>query len=735
MSDSGQVVSRASVSTTEADREPALATIPESESDSDNDPPPGVRQFACAWGKAIAGQLYPSLSRAELDAFLLGQAAALVRAAGTEPVDTARARAVGTAMVRADLLGVEVLTCTVETVGRLLAGAAGVDPCRVPVVQGALVTGYMAAHSERVLAEQETVRQAEVEARLAVESALRSSESLFRAVFANAGVGIGLSDMSGRIVDGNQAFASMLGYTVPEFCRLSVANLLYPDDVAGMVERRRQLVSGEHDYLQMEKRYLHRDGTVVWVHLTVSLIRGEAGEPLYTVSMVEDISASREMQDRLRHQATHDTLTQLPNRATFQERLVAALARPVQRVGLCYLDLDGFKMVNDRLGHDIGDALLVQVAARLHQCMTDPRCLVARMGGDEFVVLVEDPHAGEMAELADAILAELQTPFTVGGHELPISCSIGVVEREPGGITPAELLKAADVTMYWAKSDGRGRWAMFDKERHARDMTRYTLSATLLPGVRRGEFILEYQPLIRLADGGLRGVEALVRWQHPTLGRLGPDHFIELAEETGSIVQLGRRVLEQACAQASDWNTAHPGANVVMSVNLAVRQAHEPGIVADIASILADSGLRPELLQVEVTESALLGPAGQPLDALHRLRDLGVRIAVDDFGTGYSNLAYLRHLPLHDLKLAGSLIDGLRAPNGPPTADEAIVTALISLAHRLGVTVTAEGVETPEQATRLLAMDCDTAQGWHFGRPAAPAHIEALLARPLAATS
>ena len=731
MSDKGQFANEASVSATGAGMEPLLKLGVEYESDS-RLVVHGAAHLAQAWSAAIAGQLYPSMSRAELAEFLHRQAIVLVAAVQAQPVDAAAVRAVGAAMVAADLLGTDVLTCTIEVVGERLGCAAGVPAGWLPVVQGALVAGYMGAHTDRLLAEQETVRQAEVQARLQAESALRSSESLFRAVFANAGMGISLGDMQGALVDANQAFARMLGYEVPEFCTLKVADLVYPDDMAAMAERYAVIIRGETDYIQMEKRLRHRDGTVVWTNMTVSVIRDSAGAAVYTVAMVEDITTRRELQDRLRHQATHDALTQLPNRATFLDRLTAVLDRPADRVGLCYLDLDGFKVVNDRLGHDIGDALLVQVAARLHQCMTDPRCLVARMGGDEFVVLVEDPHPGELAELADAVLAELQAPFTVGGHELAITCSIGVVEREPGGVTPAELLKAADVTMYWAKSDGRGRWAMFDEERHARDMTRYTLSATLLPGVLRGEFILEYQPLIRLSDGRLRGVEALVRWQHPTLGRLGPDHFIQLAEETGTIVQLGRRVLEEACAQASNWNAAHPGANVVMSVNLAVRQAHEPGIVADVARILADSGLRPELLQVEVTESALLGPAGQPLDALHKLRDLGVRIAVDDFGTGYSNLAYLSHLPLHDLKMAGSLIDGLRAPNGVSSPDEAIVTALISLAHRLGVTVTAEGVETREQATRLLAMDCDTAQGWHFGRPATPEHIETLLARPLA---
>jgi diguanylate cyclase (GGDEF)-like protein/PAS domain S-box-containing protein len=692
-----------------------------------------VAGFVGAWTAALAEQIYLPMSRDELGRFLGRLAGRLADAAGSEPVDAGAARRVGAILVEADLVGADVLASTIRALGSHPFPADGQTARggRLPVVQAAVAAGYVARLWERILDQQESVRQAEVVARRQVESALRSSEARFRAVFANAGIGIGLADMAGRIVDANQAFAGMLGYTVGEFCRLQVSDFVYPDDAAGMWDIYQEIIGGRRDYARLEKRYRHRDGGIVWTNLTVSLIRDAYGAPLYTVAMVEDISNRRELQERLRQQALHDPLTQLPNRALFQDRLAAALARPAGRVGVCYLDLDGFKMVNDRLGHDVGDELLVAVAGRLDGCVSARGRLVARMGGDEFVVLVEDPEPGELPAIAEAILAALQAPFAVAGHELSVSASIGLVDCEPGSMTAAELLKAADVTLYWAKSDGRGRWATFDPERNRRDMTRYTLSATLLPGLDREEFLLEYQPLVRLADGALRGVEALVRWSHPTFGRLTPEQFIELAEETGGIVPLGRRVLEQACGQAAAWNNGNPRTgDLLVSVNLAVRQAHHPGIVADITRILHDTGLRADLLQLELTESALLGPAGRPTQALRELRDLGVRIAVDDFGTGYSNLAYLRRLPLHELKLAGSLIDGLRAPGGPPTADEPIVASLLTLAHTLGLTVTAEGVETRDQADRLRALGCDTAQGWYFARPAPPDQITNLLTRP-----
>jgi diguanylate cyclase (GGDEF)-like protein/PAS domain S-box-containing protein len=688
---------------------------------------PDVGALVETWSAGLAEQIFLPMSRDELRVFLSGQAERLLVASAADPPDAATARAIGATLVNSDLVGADLLAATVRALSaHLPAGCA--DAEQAPVVLGAVTAGYVEALWNRILDQQESVRQAEVVARREMASALRSSEARFRAVFENAAIGILVSDMTGRIVEANPAMAGMLGYTVDELCRLRLADLIDAADAATMRETMVEMVHGRVDHVQMEKRHLHRDGSDVWTNLTVSVIRDADRTPMYTVAMVEDITGRRELQDRLRHQAMHDPLTQLPNRALFQERLAATLARPAGTVGVCYLDLDGFKMVNDRLGHDIGDSLLVAVGQRLAARVTGLRHLVARMGGDEFVVLVEDPLADELAQLAEDVLAALQAPFLVSGHELSISASIGLVECELGRMTPAELLKAADVTLYWAKSDGRGRWARFDPERNSRDMTRYTLSTTLLSGLLREEFVVDYQPLVRLADGRLHGVEALVRWRHPTLGRLAPDRFIDLAEETGSIVQLGHRVLECACAQAAAWNAEFPTADVLVSVNLTVRQAQEPTIVRDIVKVLEQTGLRPELLQLELTESALLGPGGQPIQALTELREAGIRLAVDDFGTGYSNLAYLRQLPLTELKLAGTLIDGLRTGDSAP--DDPIVAMLVGLAHRLGLTVTAEAVETAEQADRLRAMGCDHAQGWHFARPAAPEAITEMLTAP-----
>ncbi|MFD2763266.1 putative bifunctional diguanylate cyclase/phosphodiesterase [Micromonospora eburnea] len=448
-------------------------------------------------------------------------------------------------------------------------------------------------------------------------------------------------------------------------------------------------------------------------------------ESILRAAMVARAQAERALRDseaRFRHQATHDPLTDLPNRTLFTERLTAALDDPgrgADRIGVCFLDLDRFKVVNDTLGHQVGDSLLVSVAQRLRRALGEH--LVARLGGDEFVILVERTGCTEDAvKVAEAALAAVSEPALVEGHELTVSASIGIVERPVAGTTPVELMRAADSTLHWAKAAGGARWSIFDADRNRRELARYALSAAIPAALDRGEFYLDYQPLTSLRDGRVLGMEALVRWRHPELGVLRPDSFIGLAEETGLIVRLGGWVLAEACREARTWAGDDPP---FVSVNLAVRQLHRPGLVQEVQGVLGRTGLPPERLQLEVTESTMMSTVAEPVRALRVLKELGCRIAIDDFGTGYCNLAYLRDLPVTELKVAGEFVAGLRAPAADPGSrtDERILASLVSLAHALDLTVTAEGVETAEQADRLRAIGCDAGQGWHFGRPA-PAH-------------
>ncbi|MDJ0379674.1 EAL domain-containing protein [Streptomyces sp. G-G2] len=565
----------------------------------------------------------------------------------------------------------------------------------------------------------------------------------YRAAFNAAHLAMAVVDRDGFVVAANSALAGLLGTEAHDLDGRSAADLVDLAAEARTWQAYREVLRGRQARLRCTRRLKHPDGHSLWTEVTLGPVPG-SGDVLLSVA---DISDRRDLQARLRHLQMHDPVTRLPNRALFFERLSAALESPsyerggTGRIGLCYLDLDGFKAVNDTLGHRVGDRLLTAVAARLAQCADQSGYgrtgghLVARLGGDEFALLVEDSTGTEqLADLARSALAAVQEPFDLAGQRLSVSASIGVVERVAAGTSATALMQAADTTLYWAKEDGKARWTLFDPERNAHRMTRQALSSTLRPAVERDEFVLEYQPLVDLESGVVRGVEALVRWNHPQFGTLTPNRFIGIAEEDGSIVQLGQWVLRTACRQARRWQIEHPSdAPVFVSVNVAVRQVWDSDLVGDVAEILAETGLAPQLLQLELTESAVMGSAGRPLQALQALSDMGVRIAIDDFGTGYSNLAYLSRLPVSVLKLDGSFVRGFRYEEGshPNPADETIVEALVQLAHRLGLTVTAECVETAGQAARLRRVGCDTGQGWLYSRAVAPERIaEMIIARP-----
>ncbi|MGW2427581.1 putative bifunctional diguanylate cyclase/phosphodiesterase [Streptomyces sp. NPDC001640] len=561
------------------------------------------------------------------------------------------------------------------------------------------------------------------------------------AAFTAAPLAMALVDREGLVVTANETMGSLLATGTGALAGKAAADLVDLSSDARTWHAYREVLRGRQARLRCTRRLKHPDGHSLWVQVTVTPLPETEKAVLLSVA---DIGAHRELQAQLRHLQMHDPVTRLPNRTLFFERLSAALEvesyeeSGTGRVGLCYLDLDGFKAINDTLGHRVGDRLLAAVAERLTACADEAGYaraatpLVARLGGDEFALLVEDSTGtDQLAELAESVLKALQAPFDLAGQRLSVSASIGVVERHAAGTTATGLMQAADTTLYWAKADGKGRWTLFDPERNAHRMTRQALSSGLRPAIERGEFALEYQPLVGMEDGRVRGVEALVRWHHPQFGTLTPNRFIGLAEEDGSIVQLGRWALKSACRQARRWQLERPDEPpIFVSVNVAVRQVWDSDLVADVAGTLAETGLAPHLLQLELTESAVMGSAGRPLQALQALSDMGVRIAIDDFGTGYSNLAYLSRLPVSVLKLDGSFVRGFQYEGTgvhPNPADEVIVEAMIQLAHRLGLTVTAECVETSAQASRLRRIGCDTGQGWLYSRPVPPDRISELV--------
>ncbi|MFF3457094.1 putative bifunctional diguanylate cyclase/phosphodiesterase [Streptomyces sp. NPDC002730] len=696
-----------------------------------------LRRFATIWSRAIFPVTATSMTRPELEKHLLPLARRLRESLHARPFDPQAAQRVGAALVEAHCTDPEALSRTLGVVDAYLVLYCGAgDPeqpaeesrARCARLQHAVAAGFAQGLRERTLAEQEAIARSSLVARSDAVQALHATEARFRAVFEGAAIGIGIADLDGNVLEVNETLLRMFGGLEHHVRGRKVTDWAHPEDRPHVWELYRELVSGERDDYRVEKPFFRNDGTVLWTNLTVSLLRDPDGRPEYQLALMEDTTERRLLNLRLRYEATHDALTGLPNRTLFFERLEKALsAGDGARFGLCYLDLDGFKAINDSLGHAAGDRLLVEVADRLQSCATAPGEMVARLGGDEFVALTTGPDTQrEVDDLAARILAALASPIRVDGREFTVRGSIGIVEGPAGERTTAEVLRSADITMYRAKSAGGNRFELADPEADARAITRHGLTTALPAALERGEFFIEYQPLVHLGDGSVHGAEALVRWCHPQHGVLGPDRFIPLAEHTGLIVPLGRWVLQEAVRQARYWQRRHSdGGPLRINVNLSPAQLHHPGLVADTVDVLQRSGLEPGALCLEVTESALIGADEDLLKPLRQLAEMGVDIALDDFGTGYSNLANLRRLPVSVLKLDRSFTQGMQRHPADPV-DLKIVEGIVSLAHSLQLAVTVEGVETGAQAEQLRELGCDTAQGWYYARPGPPDKLHAL---------
>jgi diguanylate cyclase (GGDEF)-like protein/PAS domain S-box-containing protein len=456
-------------------------------------------------------------------------------------------------------------------------------------------------------------------------------------------------------------------------------------------------------------------------------VRDATGALGGAIGVSHDITQRTQAEAALQHQAFHDALTGLPNRALFLDRLGHALARAHRHdvtVGVLFLDLDRFKFVNDSLGHAAGDLLLVAVAERLKGCLGEEDT-VARFGGDEFAILLgEVDEASTMLRVAESVIEVLDAPFRLNGHDVVTPTSIGIVASTPQ-YTPADMLRDADVALYRAKAKGRGRYEVFDETMNAQALERLELEADLRTALERGEFTVYYQPKVALATGRLAGMEALVRWQHPRRGLIVPAAFISLAEETGLIRPLGQWVLEEACRQTKHWHEHVPGLTLVTSVNLSARQFQQPTLVADVAAALRQSGVDPGCIQLEITESAAMEDAEAAVTILQQLKALGVQLAIDDFGTGYSSLAYLKRFPVDELKIDRAFVSGLRLGS----EEASIVKAVASLGHALKVSIVAEGIETADESWQVHALGCEIGQGYYFGRPLSRAEAGAFLAQ------
>ncbi|MCY1138106.1 EAL domain-containing protein [Actinoplanes sp. Pm04-4] len=579
----------------------------------------------------------------------------------------------------------------------LVAGLLSVMGCVV------LITAII-AHNRRRLDERRRVAERRTEA------LLQNSPEVVIAI-----------DRDGEIRYATPSMRTVLGHTPESVTGSPLTELIHPDDRPQLRSWTATLRSSPPGTIaELETRLRRADGS--WAVLDAIGTNGLHDPDLEAIVLsVRDIGPRKTLEQQLSRQAFCDPLTGLSNRALFRDRLEHATARRAADVTVLLIDLDDFKGVNDNLGHSAGDELLTALAARLRDNVR-PGDTLARLGGDEFAVLIEDLDGRDPGALAERLLHELRQPLTIAGHDLRRTASIGVAT---GGESGEELLRNADLAMYAAKRQGRNAYARFDPGMYASLVNEAQLRAEMETALAADQFVVHYQPVVDLPTQRLTGVEALVRWQHPSRGLLGPQHFIDTAEDSGLIVPLGRWVLRESLQQLARWD--RPGLKV--NVNLSARQFQDAALVTDVRDALAESGVEPACLTLEITESMLLQDIDVAADTLHALRRLGVRLAIDDFGTGYSSLNYLKRLPVDIIKIDRAFVTEVATD----PEDKALVDAVVGLSQALRMQTVAEGIETDDQWTELRRLGCDFGQGYLFGRPVGPAAIELLLSEPAAA--
>jgi diguanylate cyclase (GGDEF)-like protein/PAS domain S-box-containing protein len=541
---------------------------------------------------------------------------------------------------------------------------------------------------------------------------LADAERRMRLTAQHAPIGMAVVSTEGELVEVNDALCRLLGYERHELVGMTFQELTHPDDLALDLAHVAALLAGTGDTYRMEKRYITRDGHLLWSRLSVAVARDDSGRPQHFISMIEDASVEREATTVLAHRATHDQLTGLPNRTLLLERTDQALARAEWRgnlVALLFCDLDQFKLVNDSRGHLVGDAVLVETARRISACIRDTD-VAARLGGDEFVVLCEDLGSRAEAEtVAQRLIDALIEPMADAGG-LTMTVSIGVAFATSGA-SSADLLRNADAAMYLAKSSGRDRLALFSPDLIEQATQRLDLEQELRDAIRSEALYLDYQPVCRLSDGSVVGYEGLIRWNHPVRGVLSPAAFLPIAEANDLVLEIDRFVLARACAAACSWGSGDDAP--ALSVNISARHVGRGLLPGLVVRSLRQSGLPATRLTLEITETALLGMTPTAQSELDTLVHLGVSLAIDDFGVGYSSLRHLIDVPATSVKIDRAFIADMAASR----SNAAVVEAIVSLCSALGITVIAEGIEEPSQQAHLVSLGCHYGQGYLLGRP------------------
>jgi diguanylate cyclase (GGDEF)-like protein/PAS domain S-box-containing protein len=543
---------------------------------------------------------------------------------------------------------------------------------------------------------------------------LQELEQRFRLAFEDNMAPMIFTDLDDCVIAANDAFCKMIGFERDEIIGRDSTPFTYPEDVGITEESHRRIAKGELQQSRYVKRYLRKDGRLIYVEVLRSPARDVDGNILYNVISERDITDERALAAQLSHQALHDTLTGLSNRALFNDRLDQARAKMIRDGGLCavlLLDLDDFKGVNDSLGHLAGDQLLISVARRLEQVVRDSDTL-CRFGGDEFLYLAEGlTSISDVEPVAQRLLDALSEPFTVSGTNFGQGASIGIVVTGDPGNDTTELLQRADVALYEAKRVGKGRFTLFTPSMHQQAVNRFTLVQELRQALQAGELSMHYQPIVKLDSAEIVGFESLMRWPHPTRGWVPPDVFIPAAEQSDLIIDLGYFAINESIKAVREWGAD----DLFITVNLSARQFHDPGLISFLESTLLESKLERGRLIIEISESVTLHNVSETMSVMEELTQLGVSFALDDFGTGFSSLSYLALLHPKIIKVDRSFV----SPKIERSRNHVLLEAIITLGHKLEMTMLAEGIETPAQLERLRGLNCELGQGFLWS-PAVP---------------